>query len=176
MTRSVLPAFAYFRFKGVSEYLEVVVARINAPQLSKLDVAFFNDIVFDTPQFTQFIRRTPMLKGPQKARVTFEDNAAVFNLSSQTSGKYGVYGRGAETITVGLASFVYGADLYPMFTSPSHFGAPLHLREPTLARTLARQHRECTMAGTATSVYICEEPLHILRHCATYRACPARTR
>jgi F-box-like len=90
LTRSVLPALAYFRFKGVSEYLEVVVARINAPRLSKLDVTFFNDIVFDTPQFTQFIRRTPMLKGPQKARVTFEDDAAVFNLSSQTSGKYGV--------------------------------------------------------------------------------------
>ena len=33
-TRAVLPAFAAFWFKGVSEYLEVVVARIDTPRFS----------------------------------------------------------------------------------------------------------------------------------------------
>jgi hypothetical protein len=42
------------------------VARIDAPQLSKLDVTFFNAIIFDTPQFIQFIRRTSMLKPLKK--------------------------------------------------------------------------------------------------------------
>ncbi|KAF8472204.1 hypothetical protein DFH94DRAFT_191497 [Russula ochroleuca] len=84
--RSVLPALIRFWFKGVTEYLEIVVARIDAPRLSKLDVTFFNAIVFDTPQFIQFIRRTSMLKPLQKARVTFEGDTATVKLSSQTSG------------------------------------------------------------------------------------------
>ena len=85
-TRAVLPALADFWFKGVSEYLEVVVARIDTPRLNKLNI-IFNEIVFDTPQFIQFISRTPTLKALEKARVTFEDDAATANLSLQISGK-----------------------------------------------------------------------------------------
>ncbi len=43
-TRSVLPTPTYFRFKGVSEYLEDLVARIDAPRLNGLDVTFFDQI------------------------------------------------------------------------------------------------------------------------------------
>ena len=89
-TRSALPALTYFEFKGLSEYLDVVVARIDAPRLNKLDITFFNDIVFDTPQFVQFIGHTPMLKGLKNARVTFEDGTATVSLSSQ------IYTRDAE--------------------------------------------------------------------------------
>ena len=87
-TRSVLPNLGYFEFKGDSEYLEVVVAHIDAPRLEHLQTTLFNDIVFDTPQFTQFISRTPMMKALEKACVTFGGNAAVVGLSSLTSGKY----------------------------------------------------------------------------------------
>ena len=87
-TRSVLPALTHFWFKGVSEYLEVVVARIDAPRLNKLDITFFNQIVFDTPQSIQFISRMPITpKSFEVARVTFEDGAATIRLSSQKSGK-----------------------------------------------------------------------------------------
>jgi hypothetical protein len=87
--RSVLPVLNYFCFKGVSEYLDNLVARIDAPQLSSLYITFFNQVVFDTPQFIQFVSRTPTLKALEKARVAFEDGAANVNLSSQTSG-YGL--------------------------------------------------------------------------------------
>jgi hypothetical protein len=87
LTRSLLPTLTYFRFKGVSEYLEVVVTWIDAPRLSKLDIIFFNDIVFDMPQFTQFISRAPMLKPLENARVAFDGYAATVKLSSQTSGE-----------------------------------------------------------------------------------------
>ena len=87
-TRSVLPNLGYFEFKGDSEYLEVVVAHIDAPRLEHLQTTLFNDIVFDTPQFTQFISRTPIMKALEKACVTFGGNAAVVGLSSLTSGKY----------------------------------------------------------------------------------------
>jgi hypothetical protein len=59
-TRSVLPALKSFAFKGASEYLEDLVTDIDALQLNKLEITFFNDIVFDTPQLIQFISRTPV--------------------------------------------------------------------------------------------------------------------
>jgi hypothetical protein len=48
-TRSVLPTHTYFWFKGVGEYLEDLVAHIDAPRPNGLDVTFFNQIDFDTP-------------------------------------------------------------------------------------------------------------------------------
>ena len=88
LRRSVLPVLTYFQFKGVSEYLEVVVARIDAPRLNKLIINLFNDIVFDMPEFNKFIYRTPTLNALQKARVTFDGDATAVELSSPTSGKY----------------------------------------------------------------------------------------
>ncbi|KAF8486315.1 hypothetical protein DFH94DRAFT_180016 [Russula ochroleuca] len=75
-TRIVLPALTYFEFKGANEYLDDLVSRVDAPRANSLSITFFNDIVFDTPQFTQFISRTPMLKALMKARVTFEVGTA----------------------------------------------------------------------------------------------------
>jgi hypothetical protein len=86
-TRSVLPNLGWFQFKGDSEYLEVVVAHIDA-RLYFLETTLFNDIVFDTPQLTQFISRTPIMKALEKAHVTFDGNAAAVELSSLTSGEY----------------------------------------------------------------------------------------
>ena len=87
-TRSVLPNLGYFQFKGDNEYMEVIVAHIDAPRLNYLETALFNDIVFDTPQFTQFISRTPMMKALEKVHVTFDGNAAAVELSSLTPGKH----------------------------------------------------------------------------------------
>ena len=83
-TRTVLPILTHFSFNGVCEYLDDLVARIDAPRVN-LDITFFNDIVFDTPQFVQFIGRTPTLKVLKAARVVFRDHAAFINFSSQTS-------------------------------------------------------------------------------------------
>jgi hypothetical protein len=65
--------------------LDDLVARIDAPQLNILHITFFNDIVFDTPQLIQLIRRTPRLKAPQEARVTFDGDGVGVNLSSLPS-------------------------------------------------------------------------------------------
>jgi hypothetical protein len=84
-TRFVLPVLTNFLFKGVTEYLEDIVSCIDAPGLKYLDITFFNQILFDTPQFIQFISRTPTLKALEKARVSFAGGAARINLSSVTS-------------------------------------------------------------------------------------------
>ena len=94
--RSVLSALSYFQFTGASEYLEDLVACVDAPQLSNLHIIFFNDIVFDTPQLVQFIGRTPVPREPEKAHLTFWDRGAEANFS-RTSG----YGLG--TFRVGIS-------------------------------------------------------------------------
>jgi hypothetical protein len=77
-------------FKGASEYLDDLVASIDAPRLENLFIRFFNDTVFDTRQLAQFISRTPTLKSLEKAHVTFDNHAARVRLSSQTSDYRGV--------------------------------------------------------------------------------------
>ena len=56
-TRTLLPVFTSLSFKGVSEYLEDLMSRIDAPLLTVLTTTFFHQLIFDTPQLTQFIRR-----------------------------------------------------------------------------------------------------------------------
>ena len=88
-TRSVLPALTNFCFKGASEYLDDLVAHIDSPKLNNLNITFFNDIVFDTPQFIQFINRTPTFKQLEKAQAFFATGAGNIKFSSQTPGYYG---------------------------------------------------------------------------------------
>jgi hypothetical protein len=82
-TRSVLPLLTYFEYKGVSEYLEELVARIDSPRLDYLRITLFNDIIIDTPKFAQFISRTPTSRAPEKAYIVVRDSAASVHLSSQ---------------------------------------------------------------------------------------------
>ncbi|KAI0272197.1 hypothetical protein BGY98DRAFT_1099858 [Russula aff. rugulosa BPL654] len=78
--RSVLRALTELRFTGVSEYLEDLVARIDAPLLHVLDIRFFFQLIFDTPQLAQFIDRTPQLKAHDDAWVVFSDSGATVSL------------------------------------------------------------------------------------------------
>jgi hypothetical protein len=88
LTRSVIPILAHFYFKGDSEFVEVVMAHIDAPRLKILQTTLFNDIVFDTPHLTQFISRTPIMQALEKAHVTFDGDAAAVELSSLEHGRY----------------------------------------------------------------------------------------
>ena len=88
-TRTVLPALTHLTFKGASDYSEVFMAHIDTPRLYSLYITFTDQNIFGTPQFGEFISRTPMSKGFEKAWVAFEDDEFTqsrVNLSSQTSG------------------------------------------------------------------------------------------
>jgi hypothetical protein len=80
--RTSLPVLDHFMFRGGGEYLEVLVARIDAPRLRRLDITFFNDIVFVTPRLTRFISHTPTLEAFDEARVTLWESTASVKLSS----------------------------------------------------------------------------------------------
>jgi hypothetical protein len=79
-TRFVLPTLTEFSFKGVHEYLEEFLARIDAPQVHWLRIMYFNDIDFDTPELTQFISRTPALWVYDEARLVFHNREALVRL------------------------------------------------------------------------------------------------
>ena len=68
-TRIVVPNLADLSFQGVSEYLEDLVARIDAPLFNLILIQFFDEPVFDAVQLVQFIRRTPAFKASKEVRV-----------------------------------------------------------------------------------------------------------
>ena len=91
LTRSVLPTLKYFAFKGASEYLEDLLTDIDALQLNKLEITFFNDILLDTPQLIQFISRTPISSALEKlenAHIALKDDNArvIFRPHNYASG------------------------------------------------------------------------------------------
>jgi hypothetical protein len=61
-TRLIVPVLTSLNFKGGDGYIDDLVACIDAPRLNDLNITFFNQIIFYTPQFVQFISRTPGLK------------------------------------------------------------------------------------------------------------------
>ena len=69
--RTLLPVLTLLSFEGVSEYLEDLVAPIDAPQLDQLRINVFHQRTFHSPQLTQFISRTPKFKAQDEAHVTF---------------------------------------------------------------------------------------------------------
>ena len=70
-TRSVLPALTKLSIKGVNEYLEEFVARIDSPALYRFSTTFLNDIDFNTSEINQFITRTPTLGPYEWAHLIF---------------------------------------------------------------------------------------------------------
>jgi hypothetical protein len=80
--RSLLSSLTGICFK----YLEVILARIDAPQLDELDITFFNQIIFDTPQLFQFIDRRPTLRAPDKGHILFDSQGIIIKFPSRTSG------------------------------------------------------------------------------------------
>ena len=74
-TRTALPALTSFKFRGVSEYLEDFVARIDTPLLSSIHIAFFYQLIFDIPLLAQFMKRTTTLRALSRVHVDFGHNS-----------------------------------------------------------------------------------------------------
>ena len=84
-TRSILPRLTKILFQGVSDYLEEILTRIDAPQLEDLYISFFHQTTFDTPQLLQFISRRPTLRAPERGHIEFHSQHITVKFSSQTS-------------------------------------------------------------------------------------------
>ena len=65
-----LPNFRLLFFRGISAYLEGLLARISTPLLEVLQIRLFNQLNFTVPHLLQFMSRTENL-GFRLARLTF---------------------------------------------------------------------------------------------------------
>ena len=72
LRRILLPVLTTLWLQGTSEYLEDLLARINAPLLDNLTVSFFHQPIFDSPQLIQFINRTPKFEAHGQADLVFD--------------------------------------------------------------------------------------------------------
>ena len=79
--RSVLPALTEFWFKGINEYSEDLVSRIDTPRLYWLSIMLFGNI--DTPELKQFISRTPRFGAYNEVLLIFDDDSVLVRLQSQ---------------------------------------------------------------------------------------------
>lgn len=62
--RTTLPSLRSLEFRGASEYLEDLVARIDSAALSSITIALFNQTFFEIPQLCRFMRRLNALRSP----------------------------------------------------------------------------------------------------------------
>ena len=84
--RTALPALTHIILKGVSEYVEDFVARIDAPLLHLINISFFNQLIFDVSQLSQFINRIESFN-KLNATVSFLNYGASVVLSSETGNR-----------------------------------------------------------------------------------------
>jgi F-box-like len=83
-TRLVLPALTVLFFKGVYEYLEDLLARVDTPLLDNLSITYFMDLDFDVPQLHRLIDHTEVFKTFNRAVVSIFNQYINLNLCSKT--------------------------------------------------------------------------------------------
>ncbi len=83
-TRAVLPVLTYLRFQGQFNYLEDIVASIDAPLLNRMSLSFFKRDTYNTPQLLKFISCTNQLQSPRRVDVVFYDDTIMVKLYPQT--------------------------------------------------------------------------------------------
>ncbi|KAH9971588.1 hypothetical protein BGW80DRAFT_1561586 [Lactifluus volemus] len=77
LTRAILPALTNFDFYGVSEYLEDLMTRTDAPLLQRVKITLFNQLVFDIQQLTRFIDYAPALRPYYRALIHTVDSFGI---------------------------------------------------------------------------------------------------
>ena len=73
--RVVLPSLTHLKFRGVSEYLNSLVSKIDAPGLVAIEIGFFNQLILRLSQLGQFIDRIEMQKSHHRADILFSRRA-----------------------------------------------------------------------------------------------------
>ena len=82
LARVIFPSLTAFNFRGASEYLEDLVARIDTPLFQHFTIVYFNQLYFHIPLLSQFISRTGSLDIARfkHARVEFGESQVCVSL------------------------------------------------------------------------------------------------
>jgi hypothetical protein len=80
-----LPSLTSLKFQGDSEYLDALVARINAPLLVIVEIMFFDQALFDISHLPLFISRAEKLEALNHADVILNSRSVMVKLLPKTS-------------------------------------------------------------------------------------------
>ena len=80
LTPIFLPSLFILHFKGDSEYLEDMLARMNTPLHVQFTITFFNQLVFDTPLLRNVISRAETFFTPHRAEISFSSDIVLVTL------------------------------------------------------------------------------------------------
>jgi hypothetical protein len=67
--RIALPSLTRFKFRGTSNNLDRLASRIDAPSLSDIEIAFFNELTFDVSHLGRFLSRIEIQKSHRRAEI-----------------------------------------------------------------------------------------------------------
>ncbi|KAI9451450.1 hypothetical protein BJY52DRAFT_1352059 [Lactarius psammicola] len=67
-----LPSLSSFKFRGFCEYLEDLVAQIDAPRVTCCDIWYFSQPMYQASQLSRFLARSDYLKPPWLSRALLE--------------------------------------------------------------------------------------------------------
>ena len=79
--RIILPVLTRLNFRGISAYLEGLVARINSPGLKDIEITFFYKRIFDVSKLSEFIDRIEIQKSHRRADVISSERAISISLT-----------------------------------------------------------------------------------------------
>ena len=85
--RVLLPALTVFKYRGASKYLDSFVARIDAPRLGDIDIAFFSQPTMDVFQLGRFIGRIETQIPLSRAEVQLSVHAISVAFLGQSTAK-----------------------------------------------------------------------------------------
>lgn len=90
MTHTALPALRWLEFRGVSAYLEGLIARITVPLLERINITLFNQLTFTLPHLSNVIRTTETLRH-SLAAVAFNRVGVSFVVGSRDQSGEGTF-------------------------------------------------------------------------------------
>jgi hypothetical protein len=124
--RVILPALTRLNFRGITEYLEDLVARIDAPRLGDIEITFY-DHKCDVPKLGEWICRLEMQKLHRQAEILFSEHSVSLSLTQP----------GAPTcLKVQVFCEPFGEQVYSMIQICSHFSAFLsHVEDVHISTT-----------------------------------------
>ena len=102
--RVILPALTHLNFQGTTEYLEDLVAGIDAPYLGDIEATFFNEHISSFSKLNEFVNRIGMHKSPRRADILSSERAISISFiqpGAPTSLKFQLF---SESLALQLSS------------------------------------------------------------------------
>jgi hypothetical protein len=121
LSRVLLPVLSKLTCRGVSEYLEDLVARINAPLLGEVFITFFHQLVSNIPEFHRFIRLAEIFKALDRwqGEILFCNVDVKVTLSPRKANDRII-------LQVRIFSRTFGLQLSSLVRVRNSFGAPFY--------------------------------------------------